>query len=1239
MRRKIVFLPYDFDTAIGINNEGTLEFSYNLEDIDQTEGGADIFNGQQSVLWKNLRATYFDELRSMFQTLRSTGALSYEKVERMFEEHQAKWPEAVFNEDAWFKYLAPLVEKGNASYLSMLQGSKAEQRKWWLYNRFRYMDSKYNAGDSLSDVITVRGYAKSNITVEPYADVYASVKYGSYLVQKRAARHTKTTLECPLDNVNDTEIYIYSASQLMDVGDLSGLLVGYADFSKAVRLQSLKLGDASASYTNGNLKELYLGNNELLRTIDVRNCPALTQAVVITGCSNIEHVYFDGTSITGLELPDGGILKTLHLPSTMTALSILNQPSLSEFVFPASDALTTLRLENVGTIDFLAMVRAMPANARVRLIGFNWNLSDFAAVMDLYDYFDTKRGIDENGSNLDRAQLYGTIHVPAMTTDQLREARARYSDVNIAADAWTYRVRFFDGDTLLHTEYISAGGDATDPVTGSIIPKPEKPASGRTGYSYNGWDKPLTNITADRDFYAQYIETHAYEVRFQNYDGTLLISKLVPEGQTCPDPVQASEIPVPTRPGDANYVYSFLGWTGGGLFNITSDRVLTAAYSEVRSYTIRFLNNDNSVLLTLYLQQNAQIPNPIQTGLIATPTRARDATYEYTFSKWSNAGTDGFTFGTVSSNKDFTAQYTSRNYYRYTYKDWNGAVLLEEIYYSGNRVTDPIADDRLSLPTREPDETYNYFFWKWNQTFPRTANAHLTITAMYHTDAVHTVTFVNWDDSVLDIQNIQDGSNAVEPIAAGRISTPLRPSTAANEYTFKQWNTTFTEITADKTVKATYTAATRSYYVTFMDGTEQMAQVLTLYGKQAEYPGWPVKTNDALKYLTTWSPATHNVQADLTTYATWAEANITDSWAEIFAAELDGTYKTKYHIGDIKLLDLGSDGIVPMRIVAFDKDILADGSGYAPITWIAVTAPSSRTTSIILPTLRTQNNKKKYDFYEYTDDEGVYYKTTFTTSTAQARGQFTVMANEDAEFTLRMYGRPTSDGSMMLFENDIPIYAITNTAGYTKDFNYSLKAGESIRLTSCFTLNISGNSNNYGMIRFFTENDISISLENLAVLNYAQEQVYSWAECYLRIYLNRYFLPRLPENVRNNVKLVTKYSATTKTPTDEEGFVETEDLLWIPSKTELNPTASYNDFILSMGPKYDDFFTNTVSSQDPKRYFYRKGAQTPAFLRDMIKGDADYSWANAWTPGNGQLRNETAQSVNSSASLMIGFCT
>ena len=282
-------------------------------------GGADVFNGQQSVLWNNLRDTFGAELRTMYQELRSQGILSYAVVEKMFEDHQSKWPEAIFNEDAWYKYLAPLEEDNNASYLSMLQGSKASQRKWWLNNRFRYLDSKYNAGDALTDVITVRGYAKSDITVTPYADVYATVKYGSYLVQKRAARRVPVTLTCPLDDLNDTEVMIFSCSQLASVGDLSGLMVGYADFSMAAKLQNLVLGRSNEGleekdwYSNGNLQTLYLGNNTLLQSIDVRNCTGLgtgeQTTVDISGCTNIRTVLFDGTNITGLSLPDGGVIQ------------------------------------------------------------------------------------------------------------------------------------------------------------------------------------------------------------------------------------------------------------------------------------------------------------------------------------------------------------------------------------------------------------------------------------------------------------------------------------------------------------------------------------------------------------------------------------------------------------------------------------------------------------------------------------------------------------------------------------------------------------------------------------------------------------------------------------------------------------------------------------------------------------------------------------------------------------------
>ena len=47
------------------------------------------------------------------------------------------------------------------------------------------MDSKRNAGDALSDVIQLRGYAKADIPVTPYADIYPTIKFGSYPVSAR----------------------------------------------------------------------------------------------------------------------------------------------------------------------------------------------------------------------------------------------------------------------------------------------------------------------------------------------------------------------------------------------------------------------------------------------------------------------------------------------------------------------------------------------------------------------------------------------------------------------------------------------------------------------------------------------------------------------------------------------------------------------------------------------------------------------------------------------------------------------------------------------------------------------------------------------------------------------------------------------------------------------------------------------------------------------------------------------
>ena len=39
IRRKVVFMPYDMDTALGTNNEGQLTYGYDLEDKDTINNG------------------------------------------------------------------------------------------------------------------------------------------------------------------------------------------------------------------------------------------------------------------------------------------------------------------------------------------------------------------------------------------------------------------------------------------------------------------------------------------------------------------------------------------------------------------------------------------------------------------------------------------------------------------------------------------------------------------------------------------------------------------------------------------------------------------------------------------------------------------------------------------------------------------------------------------------------------------------------------------------------------------------------------------------------------------------------------------------------------------------------------------------------------------------------------------------------------------------------------------------
>jgi len=84
----------------------------------------------------------------------------------------------------------------------------------------------------------------------------------------------------------------------------------------------------------------------------------------------------------------------------------------------------------------------------------------------------------------------------------------------------------------------------------------------------------------------------------------------------------------------------------------------------------------------------------------------------------------------------------------------------------------------------------------------------------------------------------------------------------------------------------------------------------------------------------------------LSSYPVADYATISDTWDEIAEAESDGTYLTKYHVGDTKTITFSTNGTnsvtTYMRIVGFNKDAITNGNGStAKITWILKHTPAS----------------------------------------------------------------------------------------------------------------------------------------------------------------------------------------------------------------------------------------------------------------------------------------------------------
>ena len=426
---------YDIDTAYGLNNEGVLDFGYGLEQTDEN-----IYNGRNSLFWNNFQEVFAKDITDMYLSLRMSEKLSYDAALAVFEQHQrSQISEANYNEDAAWKYLAPLYETGDTTYLYVVQGSRIQHFKWWIANRIKYLDSKYEAPDFTKDFITMRLYTKDgDFKLIPYIDTYIKCRFGSADVKVRAKAGEEIELNAPEGlEFNDTETIIFGGSNISSLGDLSSKYAGTVDIKAGAKLRELILGNTSPDYTNPHLKILSLGSNDLLTKLDVSNCPNLTGSLDVSGCKKLQEVWAEGTGITGLNFVDGGDLTTLHLPPTITNLTIKNHINLLEVSPTSFDNLQTLVLKNTRLNATNLFYDNFPSLTRLYCkFDEASNTSINKTVMDVL--LEQCGGIDDNGLNtpLPNLQGYLSLSYPSsMTANDIEQMKQDYAsyfpDLNI----------------------------------------------------------------------------------------------------------------------------------------------------------------------------------------------------------------------------------------------------------------------------------------------------------------------------------------------------------------------------------------------------------------------------------------------------------------------------------------------------------------------------------------------------------------------------------------------------------------------------------------------------------------------------------------------------------------------------------------------------------------------------------------------------------------------------------------